>query len=352
MYDGHDQVFLHVYHQQIQPPSHRMSLPRELVEEILSHLQVHGKRGQQSLRNCSLVAKSWINPSRRRLFETVVIRTRDRQSWLDKISPSNTELLRHVRSFCFSGSAPQEGPDSLAQFTDIEDLYVYFPSFSRLHTIGLSETHVSSKVPEQIEMFSSCQQVLSSLTLATVSLPWRSFIALIDYFPNLRNLELSSLSFEDDNRNPAPLSRPLRGKLCVYLSEEEHLIALSDWFAGLEVEYEKLVVDVGFVSGTYSRHIVTACQKTLKRLSFQLCEFCSGSCCERWLTKLSSGYPYESLPLSGTLRTGILRDVPNTDTHGHHRHHHLHKHLEDRIFVIFRGYDVRHLSEPLLLGVF
>ena len=202
----------------------------------------------------------------------MVIRTRDRQSWLDKISPSNTELLRHVRSFCFSGSAPQEWPDSLAKSTDIEELYFYFPSFSRLHTIDLSETHISSDIPERIEIFSTCQRVLPSLTLVIISLPWRSFTTLIDYFPNLRDLKLSSLSFEDDNRNPAPLSRPLRGKLCFYLSEEEHLIALSDWFAGLEVEYEELVVDVGYVSGTYSRRIVTTCQKTLKRLLFQLCK--------------------------------------------------------------------------------
>ena len=286
MYDAHDQVFLHVYHQQIQPPSYRMSFPRELIEEILSYLQIHGKQDQQSLRNCSLVAKSWVDPSRRRLFETVLIRARDRQSWMDRISPSNIELLRHVRSFCFSGSGPREWPDSLAKLTDIEDLYVYFPSFCRLHTIDLSETHISSDIPERIEMFSPCQQVLSSLTLAIVSLSWRSFIALIDYFPNLQNLELSSLSFEDGNINPPPLSRPLRGKLFFYLSEEEHLIALSNWFTGLEVEYEELVVDVDYVSGTYSQNIVTTCQKSLKRLSFQLCE-----CVLLWLTLRSLANP-------------------------------------------------------------
>ena len=42
------------------------------------------------------------------------------------------------------------------------------------------------------------------------STPWdfscerSSWIVLIDYFPNLRNLELSSLSFEDDNRDQTP----------------------------------------------------------------------------------------------------------------------------------------------------
>ena len=104
-----------------------------------------------------------------------------------------------------------------------------------------------------------CQQVLSSLIFAAVSLPWRSFIALIDYFPNLRNLEFTSLSFDDDNTNSTPLSRPLHGKLCFFLSEEKSLIAFSNWFAGLEVEYEELVIEAGYVSGTYSRCIVAAC---------------------------------------------------------------------------------------------
>jgi len=244
-----------------------MSLPQELIEEILSYLTSRDKQDQQSLRNCSLVAKSWINPSRRRLFKTVVIRKRDYQSWLDKISPSNTELLRHVRSFYFSGSGPWE----LAPFTRFtEDLYVYFPSLRRLRTIRLSGAHISSDIPERIEMFSPCQQALSSLIFTDVSFPWRSFIVLIDYFPNLRNLELSSLFFKDDNMNPPPLSRPLRGKLCFCLSEEEYDIALSNWFTGLEVEYEELVIDVDHLSDTYSRRIVVACEKTLKRLKFQL----------------------------------------------------------------------------------
>ena len=253
-----------------------MSFPQELVDEILSHLPVHDKQNH-SLRNCSLVAKSWIDPSRRRLFETVLIGERNRRSWLDKISPSNIELLRHVRSLCLVGSDPW-GRDS-PKYTDIEDLYVYFPSFCQLHTIELTETHIPPNIPERIEMFFPCQHVLSSLILATVFLPWRSFIALIDYFPNLRDLELSSLSFEDDNINSPPLSRPLRGKLHFYLFKEESLIALSNWLAGLEVEYEELVVGVGYVSGTYSQRIVAACQKTLKRLKFESCE-----CIVPWTT--------------------------------------------------------------------
>ena len=121
-------------------------------------------------------------------------------------------------------------------------------------------------------MFSPCQPALSSLALSVVSLQWRSFIAIIDYFPNPRNLELQCLSFEDENRNLPPLSRPLRGTLSFYLSEEKNLAAFFDWFARLEVEYEELVVDLGEVSAAYSQCIIDTCRKTLKRLELETCE--------------------------------------------------------------------------------
>ena len=115
-------------------------------------------------------------------------------------------------------------------------------------------------------------QSLSSLALSVVSLQWRSFIAIIDYFPNLRNLELQCLSFKDENRNLPPLSRPLRGTLSFYLSEEKNLAAFFDWFARLEVEYEELVVDLGEVSAAYSQCVIDTCRKTLMRLELETCE--------------------------------------------------------------------------------
>jgi len=250
-----------------------MRLPQELVDEILNYLPLNDKEDYRPLRNCSLVAKSWTNSSRRHLFETVVIRKANRHLWLDKISPSNVDLLQHIRSLFLSGSEPLGLPALSKYDSDIDDLYTYFPSFRRLHTIDLCEMHISSDIPGRIEMFSACQQSLSSLIFAAVSLPWYSLIALIDYFPNLRYLELGSMSFEDTNRKTPPLSRPLRGRLSLYLSEEEHLAALSRWFAELEVEYEELMIDVGYVSGAHSQRVITACGKTLKHLKFGLREY-------------------------------------------------------------------------------
>ena len=249
-----------------------MRFPQELVDEILNHLPSDDKQDKRTLRNCSLVAKSWVSPSRRHLFESVLINKANRQLWLDGISPANVELLWHVRSLDCSGTDPQQVIAPPPTHADIGDLYVYLPSFRRLQTITLFHISVAPDLSERMEMFSSCQSVLSSLILCAISLPWRSFIALIDYFPNLRNLELESLSFADDNTNPSPLSRPPRGKLCFHLCQEDYLVAFSDWFAGLDVEYDELVVDVGYVTGRYSQRIVTTCEGSLKRLKFQLRE--------------------------------------------------------------------------------
>jgi len=50
----------------------------------------------QMLRNCSLVAKSWVYRSQKRLFETVRISTLTRNLWVDRISPANLELLHYT----------------------------------------------------------------------------------------------------------------------------------------------------------------------------------------------------------------------------------------------------------------
>jgi hypothetical protein len=205
-------------------------------------------------------------PLRNRLF----IGKQELQLWVDNISPSNIELLQHVRSFNFRDFVLDRQSST---YNDIEDLYVYFPSFHKLHSISLSNARISSDIPERMEMFSPCQQVLSSLTLFYVSLSWRSFIVLIDYFPNLRHLELSCLSFEDEDTRPPSLSRPLRGRLSFYWFKEAIVKAFSNWLSTVPgVEYDELVVGVGYGSAPYFQQIIIACGKSLKRLELQICE--------------------------------------------------------------------------------
>ncbi|KAF9647920.1 hypothetical protein BDM02DRAFT_3116226 [Thelephora ganbajun] len=73
-----------------------MDLPQELLDEVLNHLPLDDKYDELPLRNCSLVAKSWVQPGRRRLFETHEIREKIYRSWLDNIPPTGDGLLQHV----------------------------------------------------------------------------------------------------------------------------------------------------------------------------------------------------------------------------------------------------------------
>jgi hypothetical protein len=180
-----------------------MKLPPELLDEILGHLPSGDVR---SLRSCSLVTKSWIFPSQKRLFESVGIRPGNLQSWLDNISPTNVELLGHVRMLSYTGY-PWEtiGPVHLT-------LRDYFPSFRQLRRLTLCFTRTSS-FPQQTELFSAFQHTLSEICLWDCSITRSAFVALINYFPNLTCLHLRSLDSRQDDEPIGPLSRPMFKKL-------------------------------------------------------------------------------------------------------------------------------------------
>ena len=58
------------------------------------------------------------------------------------------------------------------------------------------------------------------------------------------------------------------------------VLTFSDWFCtGPEVEYEDLVIDLGYLAGAHFRCIVATCGKTLKRLRLQ-----SSECVVPWIT--------------------------------------------------------------------
>ena len=76
----------------------RMNLPQEVLDEIFSHLPSNNKR---SLRSCSLVSKSSLEPAYRLLFASISFEATAYQSWLNNISPTNTGLLRCARPLTY-----------------------------------------------------------------------------------------------------------------------------------------------------------------------------------------------------------------------------------------------------------
>lgn len=233
-----------------------MHLPTELVDEILSHLPSNDK---ESLRSCSLVAKSWPDLCQKRLFETVCISPDTCQSWLSNISPTNTELLRHVRELTYvirgrwgSWHPPCRIGDELGD---------YLPSFHQLRRLIFRFVDIEPIIPDHTNLFFAFQHILLSLSLVQVSITWNGFVTLLGYFPSLQNLEICEVSFDVDTR-PAPhLSRALRGRLFVRCGQGWDPEPFIDRFAGLKLEYEELVI-----MGDYDQRLVAAVEGGLKRL--------------------------------------------------------------------------------------
>ena len=217
-----------------------MGLPQELIDEILSYLSLDDEHGKQSLRSCSLVAKSWINPSRRHLFETVAILelTGTLQSWLDSIPPANDDLLQHVRSLSLMFTTR---PIDLRPVRHVDVLQDYFPFLHQLRHLSLSSAHLLSDIPQRVDLFSAFRHTLSQLSLGRCEVATSALGALIDYFPNLNRLNLSRITRGLDDEPVSPVSRPLVERL--YTSGLYGTMGFLDQLSGLGLVFEEIVLD-------------------------------------------------------------------------------------------------------------
>jgi len=239
-----------------------MRLPVELIDEILGHLPPYDEK---SLRSCSLVAKSWLHPSQRRLFVSAFIGPETYQSWLDNISPKNTGLLRHLRSLEYVVQRSEHNLSHPLRRID-DDLRDYLPSFYQLQSLTLGSMDIRPLVPAYAKLFFAFRHTLSSLSLVGVSTTLNALVTIVGYFPNLRNLEIHDMSFEAGSCPTPHLPYPLRGRPSVQWTKETGRELFLDRFSGLNLEYSELVI-----TGEYEQRIVTAVEGSLKRLKLTLC---------------------------------------------------------------------------------
>ena len=180
-----------------------MDLPQELIDEIIDQIPL---TDQQSLRNCSLVAKSWVHSSRRRIFRTVdVAGATDLRLWLDKISPANVEILQHVRSLtCFIADTPGIPYQSANLLRD------YSPSFRHLERLTFQARFLPSLAQIGTLTYPAFQHTVSHLCLQCCGLEASRLVTLVNYFPNLAHLDLVDLYHTVDTQPTPPFSRPLQ----------------------------------------------------------------------------------------------------------------------------------------------
>ena len=237
-----------------------MDLPPELLDEIVSHIATDDK---ESLRSCSLVAKSWVYPSRRRIFEIVdTWKDAHLKSWLGAISPTNVEVLQHVRSLRCNCQIAKPLSSSHRPADLIRD---YSPSFRRLERLTLIQGRFTSIT--QIGTPSAFQHTLSYLCLWCCSVTGSMITTVVNYFPKLAHLDLINLYHEADDQPIPPFSRPLR-KLSIAEFPNRNSLKLLDRLMQLRPQCDEVTVEMLLSSSpSLAQRVIHGVGASIKRLN-------------------------------------------------------------------------------------
>jgi hypothetical protein len=151
-------------------------VPQELVHEILDHLS----KESTTLRSCSLVAKSWIFPSRRHLFNTLFLTASDITKWNAAFPIPEDSPARHVRdlSFCYiHPNVPIEFADRIR----------YFSNVHKLTLIGRIATD-----PSFISALGELPPSIRSVDITFSKVLTAHIVSVLQQLPNLENISLRS----------------------------------------------------------------------------------------------------------------------------------------------------------------
>ena len=228
-----------------------MALLPELIDEILTYLQ----DDERTLKNCSLIAKSWAYPSQKLLYAQVYLTPENDRMGREDVSPRSEELLQHVRILHCRGFHP------LYSF-----LGDYFGSLHRLEHLTLCGLiHIETGITN---LFLAFQTTLSSLSLGSLLITWGAIINVVDYFPNLRDFLLTQSTFVGDCQEVAPLSRPPRGRLSLFTLSSDDMFTVSRGLSASELRYNELeITDIyDRISSRAVMPIISSCGRTLTRL--------------------------------------------------------------------------------------
>jgi len=206
-----------------------VTLPPEVLDKILEHIPTYTE-GRQTLIACALVATWWAGPSQRRLFSSVSIDENNHQRWVNGVVQSVSRThCRNTGTECPMRDLAQVPGGCV-------------PLLRNTHILTLSNIRVEHIGANQFRVcFSAFRETLTCLSLRRIAASFGTFVALVDYFPNITTLRVHSFVPEPEEGPVPTLSRPYRGKVLVRGFRGDRL-EFFDRFTKLDLECEELEI--------------------------------------------------------------------------------------------------------------
>ena len=230
-------------------------VPQELVDEILDHLA----KDTATLHSCSLVAKSWIYPSRRHLFNILFLTANDITKWNNTFPNPEDSPAGHVKdlSFCFiQSNAPINFAGRMPYFFNVQQLTL----------IGRVATD-----PSFISALGPLPPTIRSVDITFSKVLTAHIVSVVRQLPNLDNLSLTSTEWS--GAIPTGTGKLIQARLSGKLRLRRKLahcdilnmlmeVPTGPQFAEVEIR------DASMTCFPASLKLVRACRDTLTKLHF------------------------------------------------------------------------------------
>ena len=158
-----------------------------------------------------------------------------------------------------------------------QDCGEYLSALPRLRSLTFFDIRIEHIGEEEFRTcFSAFRETLTCLSLEAFTFDsFGAFVTLVDHFPNIKTLQLSSSQLEHHGGGLVPsLSRPLRGKLRArstygdFQSVPANRLGFFSRFAMLDLEYEELVIASGPSSFTKEKYVESVLQISPSTVKF------------------------------------------------------------------------------------
>lgn len=252
-----------------QPPDHTRGhsvFPQELFDRLIDVVEVYNSQ-RPALLNFSLVSKAWACHSRKRIFRTVNLRSKNQfKLWCKNTAPGPGGPSSLVRVLCFSQieqdewitpSTLLEGEEHLMSFTNLNGFF----------TIGFNAIYFMDRA-SLTQCFRAIGQDLRFVRFHHVRGTPQTLMSLIQQFPTIQTLAIEYYTEVGHIPSEGPIDETIgqfQGCLRL-LSIDIYGLSVIDSIARLPLKYEEvhLTSSLHFVK-PYNR-LFSACASTLERL--------------------------------------------------------------------------------------